>query len=93
MASNPIPGISTVDKLKQALKTVTEAALFIEQILAAGGVGGFDMAVVERATAAFANLAAIAIQAVHDAAGREITPDSVMALLPVSTPLAPPAEG
>jgi hypothetical protein len=93
LATNPVTGISTADKLKQALKTVTDAALFIEQILAASGVDGFDAAAAERATAAFAGLAAIAIQAAHDAAGREITPGSVLALLPVDTPLSPPAEG
>ena len=90
MASNPIANISTVDKLKQALKTVTDAALFIEQILSASGVDRFDASGVERATAAFANLAAIAIQAAHDAAGREITPESVMALLPAGTALVSP---
>jgi hypothetical protein len=92
MADNPVVGISTVDKLKQALKTVTEAALFIEQLLAAGGVAGFDAAGAERVTAAFGNLAAIAIQAAHAAMGMEITPDSVLALMPVSTALAPPIE-
>jgi hypothetical protein len=40
MASNPIVSISTADKLKQVLQTVTDAALFIEQILAAS-VNGF----------------------------------------------------
>jgi hypothetical protein len=44
-------------------------------------------------TAAFSNLAAIAIQAAHDAAGKEMTPESVMALMPVSTPLRPAVEG
>jgi len=96
LASNPVAGISTADKLKQALKTVTDAALFIEQIIdqigAASGVDGFDAAGVERVTAAFGNLAAIAIQAAHDAAGREITPSSVLALLPASTPLVAPVE-
>lgn len=90
MASNPVADISTVDKLKQALKTVTDAALFIEQMLSASGVNGFDASGVERATAAFANLAGIAIQAAHNAAGREITPGSVMALLPASTALVSP---
>lgn len=87
MASNPIADISTADKLKQALKTVTDAALFIEQMLAATGVGGGDAAGAEKLTAAFGNLAAVAIQAAHAAAGTEITPESVMALMPVSTPL------
>jgi len=89
MATNPVATISTADKLKQALKTVTDAALFIEQILAAGGVGGFDAAGAERVTAAFGNLAAVAIQAAHDAAGNPVTPESVLALRPVSTPLTP----
>ena len=96
MASNPIPGnnpISTIDKLKQILKTVTDAALFIEQILAATGLEGASAAEVERVTAAFGNLAAIAIQAAHDAASKEVTPSSVLALLPVSTPLVAPSAG
>ncbi|HEY3769006.1 MAG TPA: hypothetical protein VGN44_10055 [Candidatus Angelobacter sp.] len=90
MASNPISGISTADNLNQVLKTVTDAALFIEQMLAASGVNGFDAAGAEQLTAAFSNLATIAIQAAHDAAGVQITPGSVMALMPVSTPLAIP---
>ena len=96
MATNPVTIISTADKLKQMLKTVTDAALFIEQILGAvateGGAGEFDAATTERVTAAFGNLAAIAIQAAHDVAGREVTPESVMALMPVSTPLQPAVE-
>lgn len=97
MANNSVTSISTADKLKQRLKTITDAALFIEQMIgqagAVGGADGFDAAGAERVTEAFGNLAAIAIQAAHDAAGREITPDSVMALMPVSTPLAPAAGG
>lgn len=94
MATNPVASISTADKLKQQLKTVKDAALFIEQLIGqADGVGGFDAAGAERLTEAFSNLAAIAIQAAHDAAGREITPDSVLALMPVSTPLQPAVEG
>jgi hypothetical protein len=92
MADNPVSGISTTEKLKQTLKTITEAALFIEQLLAVGGGTGFDAAGAERVTAAFGNLAAIAIQAAHEAMGREITPDSVLALMPVNTALAPPIE-
>ena len=100
MATNPAAGISTADKLKSMLKKVTDAALFIEQIIGeiegqgiAGGPGGFGPAAAERLTEAFANLASIAIQAAHDAAGREITPESVQALMPVGTPLAPPVGG
>ena len=101
MATNPAASISMTDKLKSMLKTVTDAALFIEQILGeidaqagtASGPGVFDPAAAERVTEAFANLASIAIQAAHDAAGREITPESVQALMPVGTPLAPPVGG
>jgi hypothetical protein len=97
MATSPVTNISTTDKLQQALKTVTDAALFIEQILGAVGpssvAGEFDAATAERVTAAFGNLAAIAIQAAHDAAGKEMTPESVMALMPVSTPLQAVVEG
>lgn len=97
MATNPVTSISSTDKLKQTLKTVTDAALFIEQILGAvapaGGVGEFDAATAERVTAAFGNLAVIAIQAAHDVAGKELTPENLMALMPVNTPLQPAIEG
>ena len=63
LATNPVTSISTADKLKSMLKTVTDAALFIEQIIGqiggqvgtASGPGGFDPAVAERVTDAFAN--------------------------------------
>jgi hypothetical protein len=97
LATNPITNISTPDKLQQALTTVTDAALFIEQILGAvapgNGAANFDAARAERLTAAFGDLASIAIQAAHDAAGKEMTPESVMALMPVNTPLQPAVEG
>jgi len=92
LATNPVTNISTADKLKNMLKTVTDAALFIEQIIGEVGTAsgpGINPAMTERVTGAFANLASVAIQAAHDAAGREITPESVQALMPVSTPLAP----
>ena len=93
MSSNPVVTISTTDQLNQALQTVTEAALFIEQLLSASGVNGFDAAQAEQITAAFGNLATIAIQAAHDAAGKAITPDSVLALMPVNTALNEVAAG
>jgi hypothetical protein len=93
LATNPVINISTADQLKQTLKTVTDAALFIEQIVGAiapaSGAGSLDAAAIERITAAFGNLAVIAIQAAHDVAGKELTPESVMALMPASTPLQP----
>ena len=96
LATNPVTSISTADKLKQTLKTVTDAALFIEQVLGAvepNGTGGFDAAIAERVTAAFGSLAVIAIQAAHDVAGKQLTPENLMALMPVSTPLQPAIEG
>jgi len=83
--------ISTTDKMKQALKTVTDAALFIEQLLAGMGAEGGSAVTIEQITEAFGNLAAVAIQAAHDAAEKDITPESVLQLLPVTTPLVQPA--
>ena len=98
MATNPVTNISATGKLKSILQTVTDAALFIEQIIGeierqAGTASSFDPAAAERVTQAFANLASIAIRAAHNAAGREITLESVQALMPVDTPLAPPVGG
>lgn len=95
MASTPVvPNTvgSSTDKLKQILKTLTDTASFIEQILAAVGVGGPSANEIERLTSAFGSLAAIAIQAAHDVAGKEITPSSVLELLPVGTSLTAPAD-
>jgi hypothetical protein len=83
--------VSSVDQLKQILKSVTDAALFIEQLLSATGVSA-NAAQTTRLTEAFGNLAAIAIQAAHLASGQEITPDSVLALLPAGTPLVSPTQ-
>jgi len=88
MASNTVITGSTVDRVKDTLKTVTDAALFVEQLLAAVGAGG-NMQQMERLTAAFQNLASVAIQAAHAVTGQPITPESTMALMPVNTPLQP----
>jgi len=87
VASNPLVTTnSSIDRVKDILKTVTDSALFIEQLLAGMGVGG-NVPAIERLTEAFQNLALIAIQAAHAVAGQQITPESVLALLPVDTPL------
>lgn len=91
MSSNPVATSSlSVDRVKQILKTVTDAALLVEQLVGGAGVGG-NAAELQRLTEAFGNLAAIAIQAAHSVSGQTVTPESVMALLPVSTPLVAPA--
>jgi hypothetical protein len=86
MAGNPVFTSSSIDRVKDTLKTVTDAALSIEQLLGGLGVGG-NLESIERLTGAFQNLASIAIQAAHSVAGQPITPESVMALMPVNTPL------
>jgi hypothetical protein len=76
------------DRLRTILSTVTDAAAEIEKLLAATGLAGnFNEPQVEKLTLLFGNLAAAAIQAAHDALGQEITPESVLALMPVNTPL------
>ncbi len=95
MASNSVVGnqaISNVDNLKAILKNITDAAEWIEQLLATAGVEGAQAPEIEALTAAFGNLAAVAIEGAHAMAGKKITPESVLALLPVSTQLVAPAE-
>ena len=82
----------SADRLRAILATVTSAAAEIEKLIAATGLAGnFNAAQVEQLTLLFGNLASAAIQAVHDALGREVTAESVLALLPVSTPLQQPS--
>ena len=82
------PITPTPDRLRTILSTVTDAAVEIEKLIAASGVAGnFNEPQIEKLTLLFGNLAAAAIQAAHDALGQEITPESVLALLPVTTQL------
>lgn len=95
MASNSISPISSAgavsaDRAGQILGTVTGVAAEIEQLIAGSGVGGGAMPQVEQLTALFGNLAGVAIQAAHDVAGKPVTPESVLALMPAATPLAGP---
>jgi len=81
------------ENAKQILGTVTAFAVELEQIIAAAGVGGgFNALQVEQLTALFGNLAGVVIQAVHDASGQQLTPESVLALMPSTTTLQPPVE-
>jgi len=78
---------------KQILGKVTAFGVELEQIIAAAGVGGgFNALQVEQLTALFGNLAGVVIQAVHDASGQQLTPESVLALMPSTTTLQPPVE-
>jgi hypothetical protein len=82
----------SADRLRAILATVTAAAAEIEKLIAATGLAGnFNEAQVEQLTLLFGNLASAAIQAVHNALGREVTAESVLALLPASAPLVQPS--
>ena len=84
--------IVSADRLRAILATVTSAAGEIEKLIAASGLAGsFNQTQVEQLTLLFGNLASAAIQAVHDAQGREVTPDSVLSLMPRPTSLIQPS--
>ena len=86
MASN-----FNAETAKQVLGTVTTFAVEVEQIIAAAGVGGsFNAPQAEQLTALFGNLAGVVIQALHDASGRQLTPESVLALMPSMNVLKDP---
>ncbi|HJT54163.1 MAG TPA: hypothetical protein VJ848_09960 [Candidatus Angelobacter sp.] len=88
MASN-----FNAENAKQILGTVTAFAVELEQIIAAAGLGGsFNALQMEQLTALFGNLAGVVIQAVHDASGQQLTPESVLALMPSTATLQPPVE-
>ena len=94
MASNPTPTPASsisVDRAGEIVGTITSIAATIEQLIAASGVtGGQSMPQVEQLTALFGDLAGVAIRAFHDVAGKPVSPDSVLALMPAATPLADP---
>jgi hypothetical protein len=95
MGTNPVSPNLTGDKVTAIVGTITAVVSAIEQVVAASGVGAslnLNMAQIEQLTALFGNLAGVAIQAAHQVLGRQITPESVLALMPGNTPLAAPAE-
>jgi hypothetical protein len=98
VASNPVPqnsaGALTADRAGQIVGTVTAVAAEIEQLIAGSAVGGSEtMPQIEKLTVLFGNLAGMAIQAAHDVMGKPVTPESVLALMPLATPLSDPAAG
>lgn len=94
MSSSPSPVNATLvsaESLRGIVSTVTSVASAIEQVIAASDPSGkFNAAQAEQLTSLFGNLAGAAIQAAHDALGQAVTPASVLALIPASTPLAEP---
>ena len=98
MASNSIPqnpfaGRITADRVGAIVGTVTAVAAEIEKLIAGAGTGGNVMPTIEELTGLFGNLAGVAIQAAHDVMGKPVTPESVLALMPVTTPLVEPPSG
>jgi hypothetical protein len=91
LATNPAPANAlTSDRVSVIVGTVTGVIAAIEQIIAASGLGGsLNITQIEQLTALFGNLAGVAIQAAHDVFGKPVTPDTVLALMPANTPLAP----
>ena len=89
MSTNPAPANSlTTDRVSAIVGTVTGVIAASEQIISASGLGGsLSLAQIEQLTSLYGNLAGVAIQAAHDVFGRPVTPDSVLALMPASTPL------
>jgi uncharacterized protein YegL len=89
VANNSVVG--TASEISGILSTVTGVAVEIEKLIGATGVAGqFDATQVEQLTQLFSGLAQVAIKAAHDALGQEITPESVLKLMPVAIPTAPP---
>jgi hypothetical protein len=81
----------TADRAAQIIGTVTSVAAVVEQVIAGSGVGGeLNIAEIEQLTNLFGSLAGVAIQAVHDVAGKPVTPESVLALMPATTALVDP---
>src|SRR5258708_384887 len=92
MASSPIINVpKSSTEIAGILSAVTSVAVEIEKLLAASGVGGFNAPQAEQITVLFATLAQAAIKAAHDALGQEITPESVLKLMPITTPLIAPS--
>lgn len=92
MASNPTtPNPVTVGNVTQIIGTLTGVVASIERIVGASGVDvPLEMAQIEQLTNLFGHLAGVAIQAAHNVAGKEVTPESVLALMPASTTLVEP---
>jgi len=90
VANNPAATINA-QSATDVLNTVTTFAVELEKLIAAAGVGGsFNAAQVEHLTLLFGNLAGVVIQAAHAAMGKDVTADSVLALMPSSTVLENP---
>ncbi|HYX51815.1 MAG TPA: hypothetical protein VE783_00065 [Candidatus Limnocylindrales bacterium] len=85
------PAISfNADQLRNVVSTATEIAAEIEKLVGASLGGSFNDPQIERLTLLLGNLAAVAIQAVHQSQGKAITPESILALMPTSADYVPP---
>jgi hypothetical protein len=77
-------------RVAEIIGTMSSVIAEIERLIAAGVSAALNITQIEQLITLFGNLAGVAIQAVHDVAGKPITPDSVLALLPAATPLVEP---
>jgi hypothetical protein len=79
---------STPAQAAEILSTVTTVATSIEGLIGSASGGSFNGGQAQQLTLLFTNLAQLAIKAAHDASGQEITPESVLKLMPSAAPLA-----
>ena len=80
-----------VTSATEVLGSVTAFAVELEKIIAAAGAGGaFNASQIEQLTLLFGNLAGVVVQAVHHAAGKDLTAESVLELMPAVTALKDP---
>lgn len=88
MQNNQSP---TIDRIRSAVSEISAVVSEVEKLLAAAGVNTLATHEIDQLTSLFGSLAQLALRAITDALGRQVTPESVLKLLPASTPLASPS--
>ncbi|HET6841772.1 MAG TPA: hypothetical protein VFK06_08810 [Candidatus Angelobacter sp.] len=81
------PTVLNLCRPQQIESGQTISSIFQSVPNAASG-GSFNGGQAQQLTLLFTNLAQLAIKAAHDASGQEITPESVLKLMPSAAPLA-----
>jgi hypothetical protein len=74
----------------EVLGSVTAFAVELERIIAAAVGGSVNAPQIEQLTLLFGNLAGVVIQAVHQATGKELSAENVLALMPAMSALKDP---
>jgi hypothetical protein len=75
------------NKLKNAVGEITGVATEIESVLGTAEGGVLANPAIEKLTELFGNLIGLGIGALQNGLGQEVTPDSILKLLPDTTPL------